>query len=477
MMPSSSIVRITFIVPVLFVAAIQADTEADTPLDRYVHAPDPTYSWKLVGQHVEDWGTTFTLEMTSQTWRTAAEIDRPVWKHWLVIARPKAVQHSRAFLYITGGVNDDPAPDKAGELVTQLAQASGSVVAELRMVPNQPLAFTDSPAEHRHEDDLVAYSRVKYFQSRDPNVLVRLAMVKSGVRAMDAVTEFMKSEEGGGITIDGFVVAGGSKRGWTTWLVGAVDPRVIAIVPIVIDALNSELVTRHHFEVYGFFSPALEDYVHHGLFPHKIGTPEYREVLAIEDPFQYRNRPAMKMPKYIVNAAGDEFFLPDNWQFYYPVLPPEKHLRYVPNAKHNLQGSDAALSILAFYKMILAGQARPRYDWKRRTDGTIEVSITDPPREMNLWRATNAEARDFRLDVIGPAWEKVELPRPSATPPGKPLEFRIDSPARGYTCFFVELVYGSEDAPFKVTTGTSILPDKLPFRWEDAAAKYPLPGR
>lgn len=32
---------------------------------------------------------------------------------------------------------------------------------------------------------------------------------------------------------------GASKRGWTTWLVGAVDTtRVMAIVPIVLDAIN-----------------------------------------------------------------------------------------------------------------------------------------------------------------------------------------------------------------------------------------------
>ena len=34
--------------------------------------------------------------------------------------------------------------------------------------------------------------------------------------------------------VDQFFVAGGSKRGWTTWTTAVVDPRVVAIVPMVI---------------------------------------------------------------------------------------------------------------------------------------------------------------------------------------------------------------------------------------------------
>ncbi len=83
---------------------------------------------------------------------------------------------------------------------------------------------------------------------------VRSAMVKSGVRAMDCLQEFLASEPGGKQKVEQFVVAGGSKRGWTTWLVGLVDPRVVAIAPLVIDALNSQAITRHHYEAYGFFS-------------------------------------------------------------------------------------------------------------------------------------------------------------------------------------------------------------------------------
>ena len=68
-----------------------------------------------------------------------------------------------------------------------------------------------------------------FVETGDANWVTRLPMVKSAVKAMDAATEFLASAEGGKVTIKKFVVAGGSKRGWTTWLTGAADPRVKAI--------------------------------------------------------------------------------------------------------------------------------------------------------------------------------------------------------------------------------------------------------
>jgi PhoPQ-activated pathogenicity-related protein len=449
----------------LLVASVQATAE-ETALDRYVAAPDAVYSWKLAQTIKGEGYTTYVLDLTSQTWRSEKDVDRPVWKHWLSIVKPDQVKRKTAFLFIGGGSNRDKMPGQAPARVAELATYTDSVVAELGTVPNQPLFFTDSKEEGRSEDNLIALTRVKYMQTHDPNWLVRLAMVKSGVRAMDAMQEFLASEGGGKLKIDSFVVAGGSKRGWTTWLVGAVDNRVIAIVPLVIDALNSEVITRHHFEAYGFFSPALKDYVRHGLFPHKVGTPEYREILQIEDPYNYRHRPRLNIPKFIINASGDQFFLPDNSQFYYDELPEEKHLRYVPNAKHNLEGSDARESLAAFYEAVLDGTPRPKFTWKKESDGTLRVTVQDKPSEVNLWQATNPNARDFRVDTIGKAYTSTSL-APAAD--GSYVA-RVDNPKSGFTAFFVELVFPTgKKYPLKFTTEVSVVPDVLPFKMPTAA--------
>lgn len=46
-----------------------------------------------------------------------------------------------------------------------------------------------------------------------------------------------------GAKLEKFLVAGASKRGWTTWTTMAVDKRVFAGIPIVMDMLRLNTVT------------------------------------------------------------------------------------------------------------------------------------------------------------------------------------------------------------------------------------------
>jgi PhoPQ-activated pathogenicity-related protein len=440
-----------------------------TALDAYIAKPDPAYGWKLEKTIPGDGYTAYVLALTSQSWRSDAEVDRSVWTHVLTIVKPTEVKSDKALLYIGGGANTDALPTKAADRDVRIAKATNSVVANLGMVPNQPLFFSDSRDVAREEDDIIAYSRVQYFKTKDPEWLVRLAMVKSGVKAMDAVSEFMASDAGGKISVKQFVVTGASKRGWTTWLVGAVDPRVIAIIPMVIDALNSEEITRHQYEAYGFFGPALDDYVRHGLFPHKVGTPEYQAVLKIEDPYNYLARQRLSIPKFEINASGDQFFLPDNSHLYYGKVQEEKRIRYVENSKHNLADTDAIDSLLAFYQSVITGGKRPGYSWTKAPDGTLTVTTTDKPKEVKLWQAHNDKGRDFRVDTIGKAY-KSSMMQPQAD---GTYVAKIAKPKKGFTAFFVELTYDSGfSVPFNFTTEVSVVPDLLPAKWEAAAKQY-----
>ncbi len=220
-------------------AGTQPTRAERTALDEYVAAPDTNYSFRLIESVPGRQETTFILEMTSQAWLTTNEVNRALWKHWLVIIRPNEVAASKSLLFIGGGANDGSPPKPADGSLVQIALATKSVVSELRMVPNQPLVFSGESLE-RSEDSLIAYTWDKFLRTGDPKWPARLPMTKAAVRAMDTVTAFAASPDGGKLNIDGFVVAGGSKRGWTTWTTAAVDKRVVAIVPIVINVLNLE---------------------------------------------------------------------------------------------------------------------------------------------------------------------------------------------------------------------------------------------
>lgn len=459
---------ITGLATALFVCAVLPIIVSANPknaLDAYVANQDPAFAWNVDHSIAGPGYHGAVLTMTSQTWLDASKVDKPVWKHWLTVIVPDDVKFTKAFLYITGGDNTDPAPKTVPARFAKMAVETHSVVAELDDVPNQPLRFAEQPDRPRVEDEIIAYQQAKFTKDHNPIDLVRLPMVKSGTAAMTAVQQYLLSDAGGELKVDGFVVSGGSKRAWTTWLVGATDPRVVAIVPIVINVLDVDATTRHHWEAMGYFSPALRDYVENGLIPGAIGSPGLAAVNRIEDPLNYRDRPSMRMPKFVINAVGDEYFPPDNTQFGYHLLPQTKRLRMIPNSKHSTGGTDIQESITAFYDTVLNHRPIPDYAWTVRKDGAIVVRSKVSPSEVKLWQATNPKARDFRVDTIGKAFTSTTLAqRQDGTWVGE-----VGKPASGWTAYFVELTYPSGDAyPLKFTTEVSVTPNTLPYKWKDA---------
>jgi len=441
---------------VLLIVLVAGRFAAGTPLDDYVKAPDDNYSYRVVNTLKGEGGTAYVLEMTSQAWRNKDEVDRTIWKHWLTIIKPDEIASDKALLWITGGSNKSDAPGKPDSLVMNIALKSKTVVAELRMVPNQPLVFSDD-GRSRSEDAIISYTFNKYMETGDSTWPLLLPMVKSAVRAMDTVHSHIASVTDNRLHIHEFVVSGGSKRGWTTWLTAAVDKRVIAIVPVVIDVLNMAEQMKHHFSAYGFYSKAIEDYEAMDVFS-RLDTPGGRKLRSFIDPYSYRDR--YTIPKFLINSSGDQFFVSDSAQFYYHDLKDPKYLRYVPNTDHGLGGSDAVESLMAFYAAILRGAPLPEYSWRVRKDGAIGVRAKTEPKAVKLWQATNENARDFRLETIGKVWTSTDI---SGRGRGRYLA-RVPEPEKGWTAFFVELTFDSGiGIPYKFTTEIHVVPDRLPF--------------
>ena len=172
--------------------------------------------------------------------------------------------------------------------------------------------------------------------------------------------------------------------------------------------------------------------------------------------------------------TGDQFFLPDSSQFYFKDLPGTNYLRYVPNADHSLKETDALESILAWYHALLNQTAPPRFSWKFRRDGSMVVETTDPPTSVKLWKATNPQARDFRVETLGKVWTDTDVSPQEAGV----YVVQVGKPEKGWTAFLVELTYASKDrpAPFKFTTDVKVLPEVLPFKFRPKKPPAPAAG-
>lgn len=434
-----------------------------SPLDDYINAPDDSYGYHLAETINTFAYTGYVLEMTSQAWRTSEEVNQTRWKHWVTIVVPTLIRQERAVMVIVGADNGDPYEAENIDYLAPVAVMEGAVTVMVEMVPNQPLTFVGEN-KSRSSDAIIAYSWDRFLETADPTWPAQLPMTKSVVRAMDAVQEFCAALAPT-VPVTDFIVVGGSKHGWTTWLAAVVDERVAAAIPIVIDLLNMDKSFRHHLGTYGFWAPAIHDYADMDIFDH-IGTPEMTALTNIVDPYVYRDR--LTIPRFIVNSAGDEFFLPDSSQFYYQDLSPAgnrsgggKYLRYVPNAAHSLDSAAAVETVLMYIHAALNDVELPEFTWQIEADGTLVVnSPTSEPSDVKLWQASNSSARDFRYSTIGSGWSQISLPDQG----GGRWEAQVDEPAVGWTAYFIEMHYPGDGLfDYTFTTGVHVTPCTLPF--------------
>lgn len=442
-------------------------------LEKYVKFDDGAFEWHVGSTLQAEGATVYNLRLTSQRWRSAGEVDRTLWKHWVTVAVPTKIRQRMAILVIGGGRHREEPPASVPADMLLLVRAAGAVVVYVDNIPNQPLEL-EKDGKQRVEDNLVARSWVLAMRDDDASWLVRFPMVKSAVKAMDAAEQFLKglaAEPGGpgeDVRPDGFFVAGASKRGWTTWLTAAVDPRVKGIAPMVIDVLNMQAHTPHHWRSYGFWAPALKDYESNGI-PAKFGTPELARVIAQEDPLAYLAR-VKDIPKYIVTATGDEFFPTDSFRHYEDKIPGVWRVRSVPNTGHSLRNTTAPLEVLSFYRMVATGKPLPEMTWKCEPgwkDGgpdTLRVRTSIKPAAVTLWQATNPKARDFRFSEIKNAWDPTILSPASAD--GREYIAHVPKPESGWRAYMVECRFDGADGPgnsLVFTTRVFITPDTLPF--------------
>jgi len=425
------------------VCAAEAKAVASGPLADYVTKEDKSYQWTKRREGKLGEGDYVELTLTSQTWKDI------VWKHQLFIYKPaKLANGKQALLWIDGGKwNDDLAKPATGDdpgskarMLAAIGDQLQSPVAVLLHVPQQPI-FNGLV-----EDEIISLTFARFLLTGDTEWPLLLPMVKSAVRGMDAVQEFTRQEWK--LDIENFTVTGASKRGWTTWLTSAVDPRVTALAPMVIDMLNMAPQMKHQVESFGTYSEQLEDYTAKGL-QNFLETDGGKKLATIVDPYSYRQR--IDQPKLIILATNDRYWPLDALNLYWNDLSGEKYILYVPNNGHGIRDLARLVGGLnALHQHVANGNKLPKLEWKfAEQGGKLRLSVTSDvkPERMQIWTA-ESDTRDFR------AKEFVAKPMDAN---GNGFAYEMAVPESGYVALLGEALFNGEHVPFYLSTNVRIV--------------------
>ena len=250
-------------------------------------------------------------------------------------------------------------------------------------------------------------------------------MIKSAVKAMDTVTNFLIDDtapeeiQETGLNPTKFIAGGASKRGWTAWNLATVDPRVIAIYPTIMDLLNYVKNMKHQFASYGGWTSALYDLWIMNITLY-TDSKEMQDLQNVLDVYQYPEK--MMIPKLVFLGTNDEFFLPTNTRYWWKDLPQEQELNrilMVPNQEHMWYGGlqekqdvfnnwikqilTPSMDVKTFsdrdrYVRRLSETGNiPKLSWTHEP-GRITVTTEVTPVKVELWSAVscNSRRRDWR---------------------------------------------------------------------------------
>lgn len=415
------------------IPAAEATPEIPEAIHQYMAKPESVYRWELLRKtSLGPGGTVYDLDLTSQEWQGH------VWKHAMQVFEPSELKHpGHMLLFVTGGsIGNRPGPDNL-VMGAKLAQLTGSRVATLHQVPNQPLFGG------RKEDDLITETWLRYLETGDEKWPLLFPMVKSAVKAMDACQELARQEWRQEIL--GFVITGASKRGWTSWLTPVADSRIVATAPIVIDTLNFRAQMKHQLETWGKYSEQIADYTSKGLIKEGEESPREAHLRQMMDPYTYRQQ--LKLPKLLINGANDRYWSVDATRFYWDELVGPKYLLAVPNAGHGLDGGrDLAFATLAtFYRHAITDRPLPELTWKHADaegDFVLKIRSSAAPQGARMWVVRSSD-KDFRDD----RWEPQPLQRQEDSFLG-----RVTRPAQGHVALFGELQFQEDGVPYSLCT-------------------------
>jgi len=431
--------------------------EEYTSMSNYIESTKNEFSYDIQEVIYEENWTGYHIKMISGEWLDSKKVDQVEWWHYVDIIIPKQTTSSTGIMFIDGGEKSEDYFRLDAQSIRNAIKTE-AVIVNVSNIPFQPLNFLSSEQDSFEEDDLIAFAWNKFLKQgakqKDVEWLPRFPMTRAIVRAMDLAQEIVLQND---IVVKDFVVSGASKRGWTAWTTAAVDSRVKAVVPMVIDMLNLVPSFENHYRSYGEFSPAVQEYVNYNI-QDWLGTEEFKVLMSYIEPFSFIDK--FTMPKYIINAGSDEFFSTDSWRFYYDKLPGEKIIRYVPNKNHSLDGRYLTEDLVSYFYRVINDIEIPSLSWNLSDNKLIAELDYDGEYDVSVWTAKNDNGRDFRLWEEGELWEETSIGKLA----NNKYELNVNSNFKGYKATMIEFTIDPEsEFPLIISTGPFVFPEKYPF--------------
>ncbi|QXY85523.1 PhoPQ-regulated protein [Salmonella bongori] len=395
-------------------------------------------------------------ELLSQHWSPDNIVTPAQWRHNVDIYIPEMARQRYALLVVNNGINDhkhiqlhNNTIDFTQDTLASIARDTNTIVISVSNIPNQYLTFADDNKSLK-EDESVSRSWALFLESPQQRQLVPLNIPM--VAALSQSIRLAKKE----LTqwkIHSFIVTGISKRGWTAWLSAIADPDVEAIVPFAIDLLNIDASLEHIYQSYGGNWPiTFYPYYQQGI-DKKIKSSSFRQLVQIIDPLRYLNtvyQSRLAIPKYIINASGDDFYVPDNTRFYYSKLPGVKSLRIVPNMSHYLINEITEETLVPFINRFQSRKTLPEL-FSLIHYNLLTVYFSEEPVQVIRWTASNPNARDFRY-ACGIRYQPLTIDIPN----DNKLSITLNKPDTGWEATYIEATF---DDGYVATTQVYITPD------------------
>ncbi|EBM5601525.1 PhoPQ-regulated protein [Salmonella enterica] len=418
---------------------------SDTPLKYTLISTEPLAQVEL--RH---------YELLSQHWSPDDMVTPAQWRHNVDIYIPETAKQRHALVVVNNGVNyeegvqiNSKPVDFTQETLASIARDTNTIVISVSDIPNQYLTFQDDKKPLK-EDESVSRSWALFMEAPEQRKLMPLniPMVSSLSQAIRLAKEELTRWN-----IHSFIVTGISKRGWTAWLSAIADPDVEAIVPFAIDLLDIDASLEHIYQSYGGNWPiTFYPYYQQGI-DEKIKTHSFSQLRQIIDPLRYLNtvyQPRLAIPKYIINASGDDFFVPDNSRFYYSKLPGVKSLRIVPNTSHYSIKQITEEILVTFINRFQDKKTLPQVLGIIQHN-LLTVYFSEEPIKVVRWTATNPNARDFRY-ACGIRYHPLTIDIPA----NNRVNITLNEPVTGWEATYIEATF---DDGYVATTQVYITPD------------------